>query len=1095
MGDAGIAGDSETRAGAAQDASGGFWVGSGTPALESLLCREVEVELAAARRHPARLASPLRVVVPSSSLRIHVSALLVRRLGPSLLGLRVQTLGALAREILNTAGELPAPEALFPVIARQVARRERALSEALDPLVDGYGAVVAAIDDLLDAGLTPEHAEALDEQLEESGAGARARRARAIVRSAAEVARRLGSGEVGHRSQMFARAAERLEADPGILPTRRLWLHGFADATGTQSDLIEGLLRRRGAWLLLDESPHPAGEGNARAGASFGERFRERVTSAAPARSAAADESPAPQLEVLHAPTPEAEARAVAVRLRALLDAGAAPERIGVVARDVGERRLALRRQLRRLAIPFSGIAERGSVSPAGRKLEALLRVLGLGERTSVEAFLDALARVAPEPGARLRRLGNTRRADLRHALHGRGVATLADVATFSPAPGEGFVSLPVARGLRASDEGGPNRERRRQLAASVFGPLAAMAAAARDRLERWPERASVDAHRRRLRTLVRADLGWTSATPGWRDLDEAIFSEPALMSELEIDRDDWAVLVRRQQRDRGRDALGGEGGGVQVLSVMEARARSFDHLFLMGLSRGSFPRIVSEDPLLPDSLRAGMRTVLPDLPVKRDGHDEERFLFAQLLTSSPHAVLSCSLADDDGRARPTSPLLEQLCREPGVPAPVVVGADAAGPRPASEHARVAGLLGTRADFESVLPLALADARAALGLEGAVPSGLAPARLATLRELDTRSGAPATLGPFFGLIGAPHDPVDPRATPPSVTAVERVARCPWLGFVDRVLRVRAVRDPRDALPSAADKRLLGNVVHGALERIVLGALSDPPKTLEEARGRVPTPVAWPAPAELERLLGEAAAEVVADESIAVPGYARVLARRAAPALEVARRLDWHSGSVDVVGAEVEGAVHLPGRGDGPGREIRFRADRVDLDADGALRITDYKTGTPAAKQTGAARRTEAHLAGVREGRLLQATAYALAGGKDAEGRYLYLGDVPDERVRELATRAEPAFAEGFRAATDTLLEAWDRGAFAPRLRRADRDEEPGTCRYCEVKEACHRGDSGARLRIGRWAEQAQPGALGPAERACLALWRLGTDET
>lgn len=98
-------------------------------------------------------------------------------------------------------------------------------------------------------------------------------------------------------------------------------------------------------------------------------------------------------------------------------------------------------------------------------------------------------------------------------------------------------------------------------------------------------------------------------------------------------------------------------------------------------------------------------------------------------------------------------------------------------------------------------------------------------------------------------------------------------------------------------------------------------------------------------------------------------------------------------------------------------------------------------------------------------------------------------------MRELATRAEPAFAEGFRAATDTLLEAWDRGAFAPRLRRADRDEEPGTCRYCEVKEACHRGDSGARLRIGRWAEQAQPGALGPAERACLALWRLGTDET
>jgi RecB family exonuclease len=374
-----------------------------------------------------------------------------------------------------------------------------------------------------------------------------------------------------------------------------------------------------------------------------------------------------------------------------------------------------------------------------------------------------------------------------------------------------------------------------------------------------------------------------------------------------------------------------------------------------------------------------------------------------------------------------------------------------------------------------------------------VPDGLVAARLAVLAEFDARGARRNALGPFLGLVGAPRNPADPRAGPPSVTAVERIARCPWLGFLERVLRVKAVRDPRDALPSAADRRLLGNVVHGALERIVERVLTDRPETLEEARGRAPIPVAWPEPDELETILADAAAEIVAQESIAVPGYARVLARRAAPALAVARSLDWATGSVDVVGVEVAGEVRLRDR-DGGERSMRFRADRVDVDPRGALRITDYKTGAPFAKQTGADARLNAHVSAVRKGRALQATAYALAGGEGAEGRYLYLGDVPDERVRELATRAEPDIAAGFRASTDALLEAWDRGAFAPRLRLADRDEEPSTCRSCEVKEACLRGDSGARLRLARWAEEARPDALARPERACLELWRLGTED-
>jgi inactivated superfamily I helicase len=77
----------------------------------------------------------------------------------------------------------------------------------------------------------------------------------------------------------------------------------------------------------------------------------------------------------------------------------------------------------------------------------------------------------------------------------------------------------------------------------------------------------------------------------------------------------------------------------VQVLRVVDARGRTFEHLFVMGLNRDLFPRGISEDPLLPDAIRAALeRDVLPDIPIKRRGFDEERYLFAGLLSASPRS-------------------------------------------------------------------------------------------------------------------------------------------------------------------------------------------------------------------------------------------------------------------------------------------------------------------------------------------------------------------------------------------------------------------------------------------------------------------------
>ena len=66
--------------------------------------------------------------------------------------------------------------------------------------------------------------------------------------------------------------------------------------------------------------------------------------------------------------------------------------------------------------------------------------------------------------------------------------------------------------------------------------------------------------------------------------------------------------------------------GGIFVGDVMSARGLSWPLVILLGLVEKAFPRVIREDPLLPDDERA---RVSPDLPHKLDGYEEERLLFS----------------------------------------------------------------------------------------------------------------------------------------------------------------------------------------------------------------------------------------------------------------------------------------------------------------------------------------------------------------------------------------------------------------------------------------------------------------------------------
>ncbi|HUK14507.1 MAG TPA: PD-(D/E)XK nuclease family protein [Thermoanaerobaculaceae bacterium] len=1064
-------------------------VGRGARATEALVLADLDSLLDAAREDPSLLARPVVVVVPSRSLRLHLAERLVARRGRAAAGVEVRTLHGLAARIVERFGQAPRPAArLVPLLVRRFTSREPALAPLVLQFDDGELPVHATVRDLLDAGFAPEHAGAAVELLTERGAGAEEARALALVRVAVAVSEELARLGLATGGEVLSAAAELLQRDAErVLPARAVLVHGFADATGVATDLIAALLRHRGATAYLDRPPDPADQSTADIGAAFGERFGARLGGIASRESETGAPSAPARLALVQAPGAQAEVREIARRVRALAEAGTPFERIGVVARDLGGYVQPLQLHFTRLAIPFSTLDAPGSRDAEARRAGALAALLALGEDAPADLWLGAL--------------GDEGGFDLRLGLRACAAARLRDVAALEPAAllgRDGDLALPVRRGLAVREddggEGTPVAPRRalpgRQLRRAVRRARALVA-----RLRGWPAEAPLAEHVRTLRRLVASDLLWRASTPAsaaaWRELAAL---EAALPARLVLERDEFLALARRGFAGVGGARRGGAGGGVQVLSVTEARARTFAHLFVLGLNRDAFPRQVREDPLLPDRLRGALATVLPDIPIKRSGFDEERYLFAQLLSAADAVTLSWQSCDDDGKPRLVSPLVERLRvaaglgEAPSAP-PAVDPASSDALRPGHEVAVLAGLAGSRREFGAALELACREQGAAAADE------LAAARLAVLEELDPdRRSAEgreraARLGPYFGFVGAVRSAADPRRAPLAVTTAEDLARCPWQTFLRRVLRLEASPDPLADAPGV-DAQLVGLAVHAVLERIVREASGRRPATLAEALAAGPAAVAWPDAAALGHVTREACGEVLREAGLALPGLDGVLRELAAPYLDAARVAGWPAtGAIDALGVEVTGEARVAHRGGERG--LRFRADRAER-LDGRLVLTDYKTGKPVADGKQQETRRRQLEAAVRGGRALQAVAYALGTGTETgRGRYLYLRPDLAEELRVLAADGDDApLREAFAGAIAAILDAWDLGALFPRLEVPGGGEEPPTCRWCEVREACVRGDSAARRRLARWAADGG-GTPTPAEAALAALWRLG----
>lgn len=512
-------------------------------------------------------------------------------------------------------------------------------------------------------------------------------------------------------------------------------------------------------------------------------------------------------------------------------------------------------------------------------------------------------------------------------------------------------------------------------------------------------------------------------------------------------------ALLDRPLRDvvdaRAKHAGAASLGGVEVLSLEEVRGRRFDHVFLPGMSERTFPRVVREDPILPDAARTELGA---NLATRREraafGRDQLR-----AAVGAARISLTISHARTDGargRARLPSLYLLELARASEAELPALEAAAPAAPR---------GVLGAPLDparsvdatEHGLAHLTLLLSRPAEGAKGqlrylfdAHPSLRRAVRNRYAREQRDREysadGLVATEAQTKTLLSR-HE-LGARAY--SATALESFSACPYRFYLKAILRL----SPREVLEPLLelDPLLRGSLVH-SLQYRTITRLRAEGITLDEtaivrALGVVDE--------EFARLRRELSEQHVVPVPGAIEDDLTVMHADARRWIEGLLRSRWRP-----VAAEL--AFGLPAFGHDAERDAASQRDPVKLasgitlrgaidlveERDGVLRATDHKTGRA---RVG----TGARIAG---GKSLQPALYAeaLAALPQFAGRDVLGGRLSYCTTRggffEVVVPRDAETAGALSVLTGAIAEEVARGRL---LRRP----EAGECRYCDFQLVC-----------------------------------------
>jgi len=563
-------------------------------------------------------------------------------------------------------------------------------------------------------------------------------------------------------------------------------------------------------------------------------------------------------------------------------------------------------------------------------------------------------------------------------------------------------------------------------------------------------------------------------------DTGEQLSPLSGLLAETKVQ-----VFVQALEQMLGQPSgrLGQFGDGVFIGPISMARGMSFDRLFVVGMTEGSVPGSVREDPLLPDAERE-----VAGFPQRDHRRVEARGDYLAALATAPERILSAPQSSLRGQSKelPSRWLLES--------ASVLDGEEMSSERfdktwtapwltavASFEHALGAELMAPASSQEWELRsiLRTGDPRSHfLGEERAFAAGIEATtvrlpRWARRYEIDR-----ASLSPWAGAVGAGVSIDSER--PYSPTAFETLAGCAFRYFLRHVLSVKETARPEQIQQiSGADR---GNIIHNSLERFL--------REVEEA-GRSPSPDEEWAPADRRRLLAIGEEECERAYTRGITGSELLWhVDRARIRRDLSLFLDADNRVRREARARFAGAEHSFGTTDrdglpetdswkamqvetADGRRIGFRGriDRIDRTEDGGLIVYDYKSG----RQDDF--RDIARTDRLMGGRRLQLPIYGLAARRalgdtnTPVGAYYWFVS-ERERFERIGYALTPDDEERLVEVLGVLAATVEAGTF-PQVPGPPDWHSYKNCKYCPFDAICPGGD-----RAARWEEaQGAPALL------------------
>ncbi len=415
------------------------------------------------------------------------------------------------------------------------------------------------------------------------------------------------------------------------------------------------------------------------------------------------------------------------------------------------------------------------------------------------------------------------------------------------------------------------------------------------------------------------------------------------------LDPAGFRSLVRAALVDRNVSFSRREPGGVRVLRLEDVRGLSFEHLFLVDLCEGDWPRAPAPDPFLSDDDKFRLNKALGGnlFRTTRRHYRRERLLFLTALAAARGGVcLSRHAWDAEGKPKLPSPLwswLEGVLDEDGAPEKEAGAADPPDWPDVLSESELIDRLSLELLSGQVRPSETTLAAAeALAERPGWPERLASiedrARMERRRELylldPDRQAAGRRLGPYVGRLAdgkaaasAAESLIRSGRLRLSIRDLESYAACPFKFMAERVWRTEIDRE-HPPTPDALDN---GVLIHDILHRLMKKVMKN--NRLDDAA------------AALDEVTAQAVGRWLAR---GFRGHPALVERAVEEARWiVAGFLDWEAESwlagwrpwrLEHELTELE--IDL---GDGARVEIRCRADRIDRRADEAL-VIDYKTG-------------------------------------------------------------------------------------------------------------------------------------------------------